>query len=232
MRLLVVNGSPRGLKSNTRLLLDRLVEGFEGEGGEALEVLYLLRQREPALWLERVRSAEAVLLAFPLYADAMPAVVKELIEALGELRKTEGGPPFYYLVQSGFPEAHHSRFVARYLEKLCRRLGVRHGGTLVRGGVEGIQVMPPSMTKKLYALCTEAGRELARSGAWSEDLRRRFAGREKFGAWGRLVVRTLRATGIINMYWKGQLKQHGAWDRRDARPYAPAKKVDTLPSAE
>ncbi len=148
MNLRVFNGSPRGLKSNTRILLNHFEKGFLAAGEHRFDVTLLLRERKPQEWLRNTREADVVLLAFPLYADAMPAIVKEYLEAISPLRDDEVKPTLMFLVQSGFPEAAHSRFVARYLEKVCRRLKVTHGGTLVRGGVEGIQVMPTWMTKK------------------------------------------------------------------------------------
>jgi hypothetical protein len=218
MRLHVFNGSPRGLKSNTRLMVDQMCAGISATGAHEVGVTYLLREHKPQEWLRLTRQAEVVLLAFPLYADAMPGVVKEYLEALVPLRQDGYKPTFIFLVQSGFPEAVHSRSVARYLEKLCRRLGAPHGGTLVRGGVEGIQVMPPWMTRTLYRLCVDAGEELGATGTLSPDLCRRFAGRERYGAVGRGVLRVLKVMGVTDMYWKQQMKQHGVLERSRARP--------------
>mgnify|MGYP002725826336 CR=1 FL=1 len=218
MNLRVFNGSPRGLKSNTKILLDHFGEGFLAAGEHQLDGTLLLRERKPQEWLRNTREADVVLLAFPLYADAMPAIVKEYLEAISPLRGESQKPTFMFLVQSGFPEAAHSRFVARYLEKVCRRLGVTHGGTLVRGGVEGIQVMPPWMTKKLFALCGRAGEELGRDGTWSDGLTKEFAGRESYGAVGRGVLRALSAVGVTQMYWKQQMKSHGVLGQSRAQP--------------
>lgn len=218
MHLRVLNGSPRGLKSNTKLLLDNLVESFQATGEHRVDVTVLLRERKPQEWLRVTREADVVLLAFPLYADAMPGIVKEYIEAVSPLRNDARKPTFFFLVQSGFPEALHCRHVARYLKKVCRRLGAPHGGTLVRGGVEGIQVMPPWMTRKLYALCSRAGKELGGSSEWSEELVTQFAGRERYGAMGRGVLRLLSAVGVANMYWNQQMKAHGVRDRSDDQP--------------
>jgi hypothetical protein len=160
-----------------------------------------------------------VLLAFPLYTDCMPGLVKEFIEDLRPLCGSSGLPPAMFLVQSGFPEARHSRYVERYLEKLTRRLGCEYLGTMVRGGVEGIQVMPPVMTRKLYGLMEKLGAGLARTGRLDPKLLRKLAHPETLSP----VARWLHDRvfyRMTNSYWNGMLKKNNALDRREDRPFA------------
>ena len=84
-------------------------------------------------------GAECVLLGFPLYTDAMPGMVKHFIEALEPLAGRKDNPSLGFLVQSGFPEGLHSRYVERYLEKLAERLGCPYLGTIVKGNGEGVR---------------------------------------------------------------------------------------------
>ena len=71
----------------------------------------------------------------------MPAIVKQFIEALEPLKNRENNPPMGFIVQSGFPEALHSRYVEHYLQKLAARLNAPYLGTIVKGGGEGIRMM-------------------------------------------------------------------------------------------
>ena len=73
-------------------------------------------------------------------------------------------PPIGFLVQSGFPEGAHSRFVERYLEKLAARLGSPYLGTIVRGGGEGTRLMPDKMNRKLFDALQALGRGFAVQG--------------------------------------------------------------------
>lgn len=70
-------------------------------------------------------------------------VVKTYIEAFKprvDIAKAEGANPILgFMVQSGFPEALHSRLLQRNLEKLVRRLCASYAGTVVRGGGEALQ---------------------------------------------------------------------------------------------
>jgi NAD(P)H-dependent FMN reductase len=219
MRLTVLNGSPRVRKSNTRILVEKFLEGFEGTAGNTQETGYLAVENDQPRLVEMFRDAETVLLAFPLYVDSLPAVVKKFIERLEPLCGRDGNPALGFIVQSGFPEAHHSRFVQRYLEKLCRRLGCRCLGVVVRGGVEGIRVRPRWMTGKLFRLFRDLGAEFGRSGEFDPDIVKKIAGPEKLSAGTRLLFRVLGALGVTNIGWNSQLKKNGAFERRYARPY-------------
>lgn len=219
MKLMLCNGSPRGKTGNTAILLKHFSGGFAASGGEnEFEIAFLNRVADHADVAARCRKAGAVIIAFPLYADSMPAVVKDFIETLGP---GDSFPPLGFIVQSGFPEAVHSRAVERYLEKLARRLGARYIGTVVRGGVEGIQVMPPLMTRRLFMAFRALGRHFAVTREFHPRIVKSLAGRERFSIIGRLVFRMMRITGIAHYYWNSMLKRHGAYARRFDRPYAP-----------
>ena len=121
-------------------MLEQVVKGFTANGQRTAETFHLVRQNALDSYRDAFASAEAVLLGFPLYTDAMPAIVKAFIEALSPLRGREDNPPVGFLVQSGFPEAVHSRHLERYLAKLAGRLGSSYLGTIVKGGGEGTRL--------------------------------------------------------------------------------------------
>jgi NAD(P)H-dependent FMN reductase len=100
-------------------MLEQIAKGFGGP----VETYHLVRMKETDPMGSVFAQAECALLGFPLYTDAMPGVVKHFLEALEPLVGRPGNPPVGFLVQSGFPEGLHSRFVERYLEKLAARLG-------------------------------------------------------------------------------------------------------------
>lgn len=219
MQLTVYNGSPRGQNSNTRLLLERFLRGFEKRGGATHRLHYLVKRNDRRQQLEDLAGAPGpVLLGFPLYTDCMPGIVKDFIEDLRPLCGREGLPPMLFLVQSGFPEAHHSRFVERYLEKLTRRLCCEYLGTMVRGGAEGIQVMPPVMTRKLFGLMEKLGAALARTGKLDPKLLSKLAHPEHLSPAARWMYEKLLYR-MSNGYWNTQLKKNHALDRREDRPF-------------
>lgn len=221
MQLTVFNGSPRAERSNTRLLLGWFVDGLRRVPGSDAVTFNINRRRERARQVEAFAAASEVLLAFPLYHDAMPSIVMGFIEDLAPLRGCAGNPGLSCLVQSGFPEAHNSRFVERYLEKLARRLGCPYRGTIVRGGVEGIQAKPAWMNRRIEQRFKELGEQFARSGALDPARLARLARPERLSAAEILLFQGFKRMGLVNAYWELQLRRHGATARSRARPYLP-----------
>lgn len=223
MRLLLCNGSPRGAGSNTALLLKQFTDGFLNSPDNSVESFYLKEVARHREAVEKIRSADAVIIAFPLYADSMPAYVKDFIETIGASGFRGDGmrPRIGYIVQSGFPEAIHSRFVERYLEKLARRLNMHYIGTVIKGGVEGIQAMPPIMTRRLFMAFKSLGRHFGVTREFHPIIMKKLAGADRLSPAGRALLRLMRLTGLANMYWNMMLKKHKAYDKRFDRPYAP-----------
>jgi hypothetical protein len=162
----------------------------------------------------------------PLYTDAMPAQVKAYIEALAprvEIAQSGGANPMLaFLVQSGFPEAAHSRTLERYLAKLARRLGSQYAGTIVRGGGESLQAMPEQANRKLWARLEALGEQLARAGHFGAAELKAVAGIERFSRFGVFLASLACRIPAIQFYWNGQLRKNDAWERRFAAPYGPA----------
>ncbi len=228
MRLALYNGSPRGKNGNTAILLGQFTAGFLAASDNTCDLMYLARVHQHGDFAKKFFNAQAVIIAFPLYGDSMPAIVKDFIETLGttmqsdKTRKTSTLPALGFIVQSGFPEAIQSRYVERYCEKLARRLGAHYIGTVIRGGVEGIQARPPFLNRRLLVAFRNLGRHFGVTKEFHPIMKRKLAGREKMSAAGRFMFRILMATGLANIYWNMNLKKHGAYGRRFDRPYDPA----------
>lgn len=224
--LLLLNGSPRGEHSNSMKMLARVAEGWERGGGSPSEVLHLARKADFDRAVEVFARADVILLGMPLYTDAMPGIVKLYIEAIAPRVAVarEGGvnPTLGFLVQSGFPEALHSRLVERYLEKLARRLGSPYAGTIVRGGGEALQMMPEEANKKLWARLRVLGEQLARDGCFGEEELKALAGTERFSGLTAALLSLACKLPIVQFYWNMKLKKNSAWERRFDAPYGPA----------
>jgi hypothetical protein len=218
MRLLVLNGSPRGARSNTGVVLAPFLEGFAEAPGNSHEIQYLVRTSERARQLAAFAAAEAVLLAFPLYTDAMPAVVADFVASLATRCGAPVNPRLLFLIQSGFPEPFHSRPAERWAEKLARRLGAPYLGTIVKGGVEGIQAKPAWMTRPLLDQMRALGRGLGATGRLDPVLLARLPGHERLSPAALSGYRVAGALGLLDLWWDHLLKQNGAYAQRHARP--------------
>lgn len=219
-RLTVFNGSPRSKTGNTQILLEQFLQGFQAGDGRSHEMHHLNRVNDARHYQRAFAEADYVLLGFPLYADAMPGIVKAFIETLEPLCGRENNPCIGFLVQSGFPEAAHSRYVERYLEKLAQRLGCPYAGTIVKGGGEGVRLMPPEKNRALFETLHQLGEIYGHTGQLDPTLLKKLAKPERFPKVMAPVFRVLLKTKIAAMYWDNQLKENGAYERRFARPYA------------
>ena len=215
-RITVFNGSPRGARGNTPILLKEFAKGF----GREYEMHHLVRVKDLEEQVRAFAEAECVWLGFPLYTDAMPGIVKHFIEALKPLRgRADNPPPIGFLVQSGFPEALHSRYVERYLEKLAARLGSPYLGTIVKGGGEAVRSMPSGATQDLFDNLGSLGSDFAGVGQLNAETLRMIARPERFPAILGPVFQVFLRTPIGHAYFDNMLKQNGAYERRFARPF-------------
>jgi len=216
MKLTVLNGSPRGEKSNTAILLGHFAEGFLETPGNTIDTVFTIKDR-PGFEksLKAFREAERILLAFPLYVDAMPGSVKDFIEALAPLKGTRPDLALMYLVQNGFPETSHNRPVARYLEKLTGRLGCRFGGAILKGGCEGLDVQPPFLVDKVFRLFREIGMDFGRTGILNEALLAKLARPEHL-----TPENIAQVIPMVNSFlWDALMEKNGAKEKSFARPY-------------
>ena len=125
-----------------------------------------------------------------------------------------------FLIQSGFPEAVHSRYAERYMEHVTAILGADYVGTIVKGGIEGIGKRPKSMDRATLNGMREIGERFGQQGALDRKMLIRFARPEKLSPAGRVVL-PLVAKFVNNpLYWDKMMKENGAYEERFARPYS------------
>lgn len=212
----VFNGSPRGKRGNTPILLEEFVKGF---GGEAI-IHHLIRVKQLEAQVRAFQEAECVWIGFPLYTDAMPGVVKHFIEALQPLAGNKNNPRLGFLVQSGFPEGLHSRYIERYLEKLAARLGSPYLGTIVKGGGEAVRMMPSEALRVLFENLQTLGAGLAQEGRLDSHVLAQIARPERFPAILSPFFRAFLRMPVSHSYFDMMLKQNGAFQDRFARPFS------------
>ena len=219
MRLAVYNGSPKGEKGNSNFLLRHFLDGVMETQGHSYELAHLAKVKEQERFVESFAGAAAVILAFPLYTDMMPGIVKAFIEALEPVCGREGNPRIGFIIQCGFPESVQLRALESYLEKLSRRLGCRYLGTALKGGGEGIQVQPRFVARGFLDGMSQLGREFGRTGEFNQDVVARLGKGERLSPLQLLVTRTIGNWMAKKAYWERWMKQNHAYERRLARPY-------------
>ena len=239
MKLAVFNGSPRGKDSNTKVLLTHFINGFMSTDENSYELSYLVHSKEHRRDIEFFRGADHAIIAFPLYFDSMPTNVKAFIESLEPLSHRSDSPAIGFIVQSGFPEPEHSRYVERYLKKFAERMGCEYKGTVIRGAYEAIRI-PPRLDKMLHKFIIAMGKTFNKGGMGGvTDIKRL---NEKFYELGAAFGKTGELNKDIiyqltqpeklskidfwlyklvgeRLYWNNMLKKNNAFDNRFDRPY-------------
>jgi len=215
-QLLIINGSLR-VKSNTGILAEYIKAGFESTPGKTAKIIKLNNIDKRTKAIEEFEKADLVLFALPLYVHAMPAHVKLFIEELDSAIKMTG-KRIAFLIQSGFNESHQSRWLEPYFSRLSERWGAVYAGIAIRGAVEGIQVQPASMTKKLFKSMENIGVELGQNGALSTNLVNSISKMEHLSATFRFLFKIMQKVGLVDWFWNKQLKENGAYNNRYAKP--------------
>lgn len=219
-KLTIFNGSPRGAVGNTEQLIQAVREGYQAAGGMVGEpTIYLREETAHSEHVSRYSKAELILLAFPLYTDAMPGLVKAFIEALEPLCESETNAPIVFLVHSGFPEGTHSRRVERYVKHLASRLNQPYLGTIVKGNSEGIRHRSAGENEVVFGKLRTLGADLAMGRTLNEEALAGLAAPERFPWWMVPLGHLMALLPQTQSYWNGQLRSNNAYAKRFARPY-------------
>ena len=135
-KLMMVNGSPRAPRSNTRRYLQLLEQCWPGE-----TQTYSTTQGRPEQALAELAGCGHLVLAFPLYADSLPVPLMGFLKAL-EVQFSGEKPTVHVLINCGFLEPEQNRVALEILDCFCRRNGYPRGATLCIGSGEAILDTP------------------------------------------------------------------------------------------
>ena len=147
MEILTLCGSPRfgrGAKECSSLYLIQQLKTRLGQGAR-LQTEPANPPRDLEALARALTGAQALVLAFPLYADSIPA---GLLQTLSELeRRLTGGSeldkiPVYSIVNCGFFEAAHNQPAIDMIEIWRKKCGFQPGRSLAVGGGEMIRQPP------------------------------------------------------------------------------------------
>jgi len=217
MKLAIINGSPRYKNSNSTILVNQFLKGFPSKSDISLS--YLVGNENKKKAITDFVDSDTVILIFPLYTDCMPGIVKEFFEALVNIENSTQ-KSIGFIVQSGFSESIHSEALERYLEKFSKRIGHIYLGTIIRGGVEGIKIMPPRMTKKLFSQFEKLGSYFAKFHCFDQQILKQLRKPYKLSALRIFFFKLMSKTGMTNFYWDMNLKKNNAFEQRFDKPYS------------
>ena len=226
MKLVIINGSPKRKPGNTSMLLDHFLAGFQAHPHNTSRVYAVRDVLDESTIRTLFSQADYVLLAFPLYTNAMPAGVKQFIEKLGLIthNSIDLNPKLLFLIQSGVPEAVHSRDIERYVHKLSQRLNCGYVGAIIRGGTESFyQVLPRIprtwLLRRLQNKMKSIGKTFGETGTLAPKMLKRFAFPERLPRIAIVFFHIYSFLGIRYYGFDTALKKNRMFEHKDATPY-------------
>lgn len=128
-RVCLVNGSLRGRKATSNRLLDGVARRLDAAGVASVRVAVRGRPGDayPDETLAALAGADAVVLAFPLYAYCLPGGLMRLLEEwarYAERRRADGHTKVYAIVNCGFVLPETNAEAVRVVRNFSARLGL------------------------------------------------------------------------------------------------------------
>ncbi|MCC5912227.1 MAG: flavodoxin family protein [Clostridiaceae bacterium] len=217
-KLVIYNGSPRRRGSNSELILKKAVEALDNR----VEIRDLKEEDQWDEWAEAFKIEKHVMFFMSLYVHAMPSHVMAFIE---KLQASKGSISFF--VQSGFPESSQSYYLEAYFEQLAPRLGRTYMGTVIKGGVEGLQMRPGEAQDKMMEPMARAIVNLVCEGSFNPIDVHQLAKPIRFGIGMQIGFKLLGKRLTNSLFWDLHLKKNNAYEKRFDRPYLSLTKERT-----
>jgi len=207
MKILAINGSPRGNKGNTDRILQPFLEGAREAGAET-ETVYLkdktinhctgcftcwtktpgvcIHKDDMPELLEKVREADVVVFATPLYIFtvsglmkdfmdriiplALPFIVQRSNHYIHPMRHPEAWPKKFVLISNcGFPERHHFSALEETFRRFTDSPDVELAGMILCAGGELLRSALRDRLKWYLEAARKAGREVVEQGCISPE---------------------------------------------------------------
>jgi NAD(P)H-dependent FMN reductase len=178
-RVVTLLGTPRAAaKSNSESLASYLGERLTAAGAEiaTFQATRALRDAEATgAMIEAVLGAELVVLAAPLYVDALPAPLLAALKLIAARAATREGPRplLTAVINCGFPEAQHCDSALAVGRQFAREVGFPWAGGVALGGGEALGAKPlhevSGMARKVTRALDLAAEALAAGRALPEE---------------------------------------------------------------
>lgn len=215
MSLLIFNGSPRGEKSNSDIIISWFLEGVESPSK-----VYLKKVKQHETFIEEAKSFDQLLYVFPIYVDGMPAQVKHFFERMSQHKEVFKDKEVLFVIHSGFSEAIHSKNLEKYLTRFADIMEMKMHGVYIIPGSEGFRIMPPRMTAKKAKQVAAIGRDYLRRQPFEKEAKAALEGPLVQSKAKVAYLKMLQKLGLANLYWDQQLKKNNAFDKRFDAPYS------------
>ncbi len=236
MKVIVINAAPRMESGNTQVVLNPFLVGLRHEGAQTEVILLNGKKIErcrgcftcyaktpgrcvqdddmPAL-MERIRSAEMMVLGTPVYIDGMTALAKTFVDRLVPFMdphfiEVDGRvlhplrwkfPKKLFLVSvCGFPGVENFDPLLLHVKRIARNFHAEFAGALLRPSAFSLLLARkyPERVKEVMDAIRSAGEELGREGRISKAT---------LDAVASDICTTKELVDTANAYWDRELER-------------------------
>ncbi len=220
MNIVLVVGSPKGVKSTSSSVIKYLSSRFEdlNNSTQTFFVNKLIRKPEAMQeFLSASKKADTLVLSAPLYNDSQPGSVVKFMEDFSERWVSEGTDlRFAAIFNNGFPEAEHNDVALEICEAFARANSLEWiGGLSYASGqsIDGADLVSAGGAARFIrpALDLLVGALSNGESVPAEAM-----------ALSRKFVAPMWLFGFLGKrFWKSKVNKYGTQKRLNDKPYAP-----------
>ena len=157
-----------------------------------------------------------ILFAIPLFVENVPGILLEFLQTLTP--KTVPGTKLAFLLQGGFAEASQLRCGEAFLQALPGKLGCAYAGTLIKGNMFALAMVPPKAAEKMASPFIPMGRLFAKEGRFHREAVDRFAAPEHMSK-GMIGYYNFIGGKLSKLFFDRFARARGCKEPLDAKPY-------------
>ena len=135
-KMMIVNGSPRAPKSNSKAYIELFKLFWPSETGE-----YNVTSKKHHEACQKIEGCQHLLLVFPLYADGIPVTLMRFLQELHS-HSFQQKPAIHVGINCGFIEPGQTSVAVDMIRLFCKQNHFPYGMTLCIGSGEAILNTP------------------------------------------------------------------------------------------
>jgi NAD(P)H-dependent FMN reductase len=208
--LVMIVGSPRLKRSTSYSIAYYLKNGLTAYDW-TIEILFAHQAFDNETKMnelqEKTKNADIIGIIFPLYVDGIPGPLVHILEQLNTQEKKNTDQKIFTIVNSGFPEPHHSKLAVDMIEQFAREYSSQFigGYTIGAGGVVGGMPIEQikNRSKRLVTALDLTIKSLGKNQTLSDEAKQ-------------ILSKPIFSKTLYNMFanlgWKPRAKKNGVKD--------------------
>ena len=124
MKIGIINGSPRGKKSNSEILIKYLCSLLEEH---QINKYYLFSSKIHSEIKSEIHNADVLIFSFPLYIDSIPSSLLDILLKFEEEKIVNSKTKIYCIANNGFFEGKQNQLAILQMKNWCQKTGVEWG---------------------------------------------------------------------------------------------------------